>query len=165
MVSVVGRSQRPGVAAAGVVCDAVEAGGGVGHAFWRRASQAVQLDPKSAEAYVARGGSYHLLGQHEKGIEDRSRAIGLEPGSALGWTARGNAYFLMGRYDEALADLEQAAKLDPNNAETAQLLTHAKARVAAKIQEARAKELAPETVKITIPNTVKAPDVFLSSAF
>jgi len=31
----------PGVAAAGVVCDAVEAGGGVGHAFWRRASQSV----------------------------------------------------------------------------------------------------------------------------
>ena len=41
--------------------------------------------------------------------------------------------------DQALADLEQAAKLDPNNAETAQLLTHAKARVAAKIQEARAR--------------------------
>jgi predicted porin len=31
----------PGVAAAGVVCDAVEAGGGVGHPFWRRASQSV----------------------------------------------------------------------------------------------------------------------------
>jgi predicted porin len=31
----------PGVAAAGVVCDAVEANGGVGHSFWRRASQAV----------------------------------------------------------------------------------------------------------------------------
>jgi predicted porin len=31
----------PGVAAAGIVCDAVEAGGGVGHPFWRRASQAV----------------------------------------------------------------------------------------------------------------------------
>ena len=31
----------PGVAAAGVVCDAIEAGGGVGHPFWRRASQAV----------------------------------------------------------------------------------------------------------------------------
>jgi predicted porin len=31
----------PGVPAAGIVCDAVEAAGGVGHAFWRRASQAV----------------------------------------------------------------------------------------------------------------------------
>src|SRR5438045_4398442 len=31
----------PGVAAAGVVCDAVEAAGGVGHPFWRRASQSV----------------------------------------------------------------------------------------------------------------------------
>ena len=32
-------SGAPG--AAGVVCDAIEAGGGVGHPFWRRASQAV----------------------------------------------------------------------------------------------------------------------------
>jgi predicted porin len=31
----------PGVSAAGIVCDAVEASGGVGHPFWRRASQSV----------------------------------------------------------------------------------------------------------------------------
>ena len=31
----------PGVAAAGLVCDAVEAGGGAGHPFWRRISQSV----------------------------------------------------------------------------------------------------------------------------
>jgi predicted porin len=31
----------PGIPAAGVVCDAIEAGGGVGHPFWRRASQAL----------------------------------------------------------------------------------------------------------------------------
>jgi predicted porin len=31
----------PGVPAAGIVCDAVEAAGGVGHPFWRRASQAL----------------------------------------------------------------------------------------------------------------------------
>jgi len=31
----------PGVPAAGLVCDAIEAGGGIGHPFWRRASQAV----------------------------------------------------------------------------------------------------------------------------
>jgi predicted porin len=31
----------PGTPAAGLVCDAVEAGGGVGHALWRRASQSL----------------------------------------------------------------------------------------------------------------------------
>src|SRR5712691_2334428 len=31
----------PGIPAAGIVCDAVESNGGVGHAFWRRPSQAV----------------------------------------------------------------------------------------------------------------------------
>src|ERR1035441_7460305 len=32
----------------------------------------LQLGPKNPEVYVARGGSYHLLGQHEKGFEDRT---------------------------------------------------------------------------------------------
>ena len=49
--------------------------------------QEYSLEPKNPEVYVARGGSYHLLGQHDKGIEDRTKAIGLQPGAALGWTA------------------------------------------------------------------------------
>ena len=52
----------PGVAAAGVVCDAVEAGGGVGHAFWRRASQAV-----SYQSPVFSGMQFKVLYQTDEG--------------------------------------------------------------------------------------------------
>ena len=51
--------------------------------------EAVRLAPNSAEALVARGGSYHQLGQHEKGLADRTAAIKLDPTYALAWLARG----------------------------------------------------------------------------
>jgi tetratricopeptide (TPR) repeat protein len=116
-------------------------------------NEAVQLDPKNPEVYVARGGSYHLMGQHDKGFEDRSKAIGLAPGLALGWTARGDAYFLLGRWDEALADLEQAVKLDPKNQETRQLMLMAKSKVDEKIKVQKAKEGTPDTESITLPTS------------
>ncbi|HTM59720.1 MAG TPA: porin, partial [Burkholderiales bacterium] len=51
-----------GVPAAGVVCDAVEAGGGVGHAFWRRASQAI-----SYQSPVFSGMQFKVLYQTDDG--------------------------------------------------------------------------------------------------
>jgi tetratricopeptide (TPR) repeat protein len=125
---------------------------------------AVQLDPKNPEVYVARGGSYHLLGQHQKGFDDRTRAIGLAPNSALGWTARGDAYYLLERWDEALADLDQAVKLDPDNAETRQLRNLAEKHVKDKIAEDKAKEAAPETQKVTLPPTETAAPVEAAAA-
>jgi tetratricopeptide (TPR) repeat protein len=98
-----------------------------------------------------------LLGQHDKGIEDRTRAIGLSPSSPLGWTARGYAYFLLERWDEALSDLDQAVKLDPKNAETKRLREEAQTHLDEKIKQAHAKELAPETVNVTLPVPVDAP--------
>jgi tetratricopeptide (TPR) repeat protein len=118
--------------------------------------QAVQLDPKNAEAYVARGGTYHLLGQHDKGLADRSTAIGLDPSYAVAWEARGNAYYMLGRFDEALGDLEQAQRLDPANQDTKRLAAAAKAKVDEIIAQAQAKEAAPETESLHLPNTVAA---------
>jgi tetratricopeptide (TPR) repeat protein len=120
--------------------------------------KAVDLDPKSPEVYIARGGTYHLLGQHEKGFADRTTAIRLDPGSAVAWTARGDAYFLLGRWDEALADLEQASRLDPSNQETAQLKQLAKSHVDEKIGEAKAKEAMPETARLSLPKPQTEPE-------
>jgi tetratricopeptide (TPR) repeat protein len=100
---------------------------------------------------VARGGSYHLLGDHEKGIADRTRAIGLSPGYALAWAARGNAYLLLGRYDEALADLTEAGRLDPNNADTRQVRELAQKKVDDIVAQAKTKELAAETGNVSLP--------------
>jgi len=62
----------PGVAAAGVVCDAVEAGGGVGHAFWRRASQAVVY-----QSPVFSGLQYKVLYQTDEGKSTGATSAGL----------------------------------------------------------------------------------------
>ncbi|HXA52784.1 MAG TPA: tetratricopeptide repeat protein, partial [Candidatus Acidoferrum sp.] len=105
------------------------------------------------------GGSYHLLGQHEKGLADRTIAIRLNPSSAVAWTARGDAYFLLGRWDEALADLEQATRLDPANKETAQLKAVAKQHVDDTIAEAKANERVPETPNVTLPKPVETKPV------
>jgi tetratricopeptide (TPR) repeat protein len=114
------------------------------------------MDPKNPEAYVARGGSYHLLGEHEKGLADRTRAIGLSPGYALAWAARGNAYMILQRYDSALADLTEAERLEPNNPDTRRVRELAQAKVDEIVAHAKAKELAPETGTVILPD-VPAP--------
>jgi tetratricopeptide (TPR) repeat protein len=86
--------------------------------------------------YVARGGSYHALGQHDKGIADRNEAIRLNPKLPEAWCARGNAYYLLGEYDKAIADLKTAMQLRPEFKDAAEVLAlaetkQAEARVAA----------------------------------
>src|SRR5262249_30315047 len=111
------------------------------------------LDPYSAEAYVARGGSYHLLGEHDRGLADRTLAISIDPNFAVAYIARGNAYFLLNRWDEALADLSKGLSLDPNNADAQRLAVQAKAKVDEAIQRAMAKEKAPDSGVVVLPAT------------
>jgi tetratricopeptide (TPR) repeat protein len=117
----------------------------------------VQLAPTNPEAYVARGSSYHFLGQHDKGIADRTTAITLDPGSALAWTARGNAYFLLDRFDEAVSDLKQAARLDPNNRQVQDLLNLAEAKADQVLAQAVVKPTPVDTVSVRLPGTPAAP--------
>src|SRR4029077_14269957 len=82
---------------------------------------------------------------------DRTHAIGLSPGYGLAWAARGNAYFIMGRWDDALSALTQAARVEPNNEETHRLREMAQTQVDEIVADAKAKEKAPETVKVELP--------------
>jgi tetratricopeptide (TPR) repeat protein len=96
------------------------------------------LKPDSAEALVARGGSYHAIGNHDQGLADRSEAIRLKPEMAEAWCARGSAYFLLGKYKEAADDLNHALRLKPDYQEARNVL--------ARTQDAIARvEAAPET--------------------
>ena len=77
----------PGVAAAGVVCDAVEAGGGVGHAFWRRASQAVVY-----QSPVFSGLQFKVLYQTDEGKATGTAATNADPSmvsTSLQWAGMG----------------------------------------------------------------------------
>ena len=121
--------------------------------------RAVHLKPDLPEAYIARGGSYHLMGQHEKGLADRTEAIRLNPKIADGWFARGSAYYLMGNFEKAESDLKEAVRLNPKSSEMSAVLAKAEARIheakAAPQQEAKPVEVKsidekPAAVPVTI---------------
>jgi tetratricopeptide (TPR) repeat protein len=112
--------------------------------------EAVKLKPDSAEALVARGGSYHALGNHEQGLADRTEAIRLKPEMPEAWCARGSAYYLLGRYKEAAEDLSHAIRLKPDYQEARTVL--------AKTQEAIARaEAPPEAPVIAVVSAKPAP--------
>src|SRR5260370_11183268 len=91
--------------------------------------RAVQLKPDLPEAYIARGGSYHLMGQHENGLADRPEAIRVNAKMGDGWFARGSAYYLMGDFQKAESDLREAVRLNPKSSEMNAVLAKAEARI------------------------------------
>ena len=109
--------------------------------------QAVRLSPNLAEAYLARGGSYHELGMHQKGIADRTKAIELAPDLPEAWYARGSAYYLTGEYAKSRADMVEALRLRPNYQEAADVLKKAEEKLA----EAAATPSRPATVLANSP--------------
>jgi len=75
------------VAAAGLVCDAVEAGGGVGHAFWRRASQSIVY-----QSPVFSGLQFKALFQTDEGKATSNAATNADPSmwsTSLQWAGMG----------------------------------------------------------------------------
>ncbi len=85
------------------------------------------------EVWLARGGSYHQLGQHEKGLADRTKAIEMNPNMPDAWYARGSAYYLLGRYREAASDLSRALELQPDFPEAKNVFEKVKDKVVAQV--------------------------------
>jgi tetratricopeptide (TPR) repeat protein len=79
-------------------------------------NKALQLDPKSAEAYHGRGLAYSQLGELDRAIADLSEAIQLNPNDFRAFYNRGLMYSRKGDYDPALADLSEAIRLNPGYA-------------------------------------------------
>ncbi len=76
-------------------------------------SQAIRLDRKLAEAYVARGAVFRHRGDYESALGDLNQAIELDADSFRAFEERGKTYMDQGRLDEALADFTSAVRLDP----------------------------------------------------
>jgi tetratricopeptide (TPR) repeat protein len=79
---------------------------------------AVQLDPKSSEAWLRHGvGNYYLPPQFGGGVElaikDFDKAIQLDPRNAEAFLWRGIALRKGGRNKDARSSLEQSLKLNP----------------------------------------------------
>ena len=69
------------------------------------------------QLYTNRALCYHMLGQHEKVVEDTSFVITkVDSKSAKAYYRRGVALFNIGDNEKALGDLQQASGIDPNNA-------------------------------------------------
>lgn len=78
--------------------------------------EAVNLNPKLAEAYNNRGIVKYKLKQFDSAVEDYSLAIKLKPNFIDALNNRGNAYAALGQLQNAAQDLQNALKLNDNSA-------------------------------------------------
>jgi tetratricopeptide (TPR) repeat protein len=80
--------------------------------------RALELEPRSAEAWTLRGSLFMRTSRHERAFEDFSRALALAPNDADVLGRRCVTLMYLKRLDEALADCEQSAKLAPRMLDT-----------------------------------------------
>lgn len=80
-------------------------------------SQAIRINPKSADAYVLRAGANAFQQDYQQAIDDYTRAINLHPATlyhetlANQYILRGQTYELMSHSDKAIADFSTAIQL------------------------------------------------------
>lgn len=76
-------------------------------------SEAIRLNPRSANAYNNRAFAFNNKGEHDRAIVDASEAIRLDPRFALAYAQRAEAFVGKGDFDRAIADADDAIKLNP----------------------------------------------------
>ncbi len=80
-------------------------------------NKALQIDPKSTEAYSVRGHSWAFKYEYRKAIADLDKALAINPKLAEAYSYRGDAWRGLDDFDKALADCDKALVLDPKLAE------------------------------------------------
>jgi len=80
-------------------------------------NQALQLNPKLAEAFSTRGIAYDQKGEYDRAIADFNQALQLNPKDAGPFNNRGIAYYYKKEYDRAIANYNQALQVNPKYAE------------------------------------------------
>ena len=83
----------------------------------RQCRKALELNPKSADAYYYLGLAMFGRAEHDQAIRYLSEAAKIEPANGQIQTHLGVAYNGKGMYNEAVRHLEKALEIDPNNAE------------------------------------------------
>ena len=78
-------------------------------------TQAIELNPNNAMAYINRGASYANLKEYNRAEADYSKLIALEPNNVQAYIGRGASYICLQQYNKAAADLTKAIELDPSN--------------------------------------------------
>ena len=75
-------------------------------------SQAIVLDPNSAQAFNGRSVAFAMKDDLAKALADCEEAIRLDPHDPEFYRTRGHVYIRMGRDDDGAADFAKADHLD-----------------------------------------------------
>lgn len=76
-------------------------------------TQAIELDPSLAEAYINRARAYGQMGNVEAALADMTTAIELRPDDPELYNTRAHVHWVLLDDQNALVDVEQALQLDP----------------------------------------------------
>jgi tetratricopeptide (TPR) repeat protein len=79
-------------------------------------AQAIERNPKDAEAYHQRAHAHERLGHWKDALDDHSRAIQLASRNLALHICRGKAYLRLGEKDKAVEDFRKAGTLKPKEA-------------------------------------------------
>jgi tetratricopeptide (TPR) repeat protein len=80
-------------------------------------NEAIELDPKYADAYFNRGNANFNKGQYDQAIADYTKAIEINPMLADAYANRGLAYAQgKGQFDQAISDFNKAIGINPRSA-------------------------------------------------
>ena len=74
-------------------------------------NNAIELNPRDAEAYYNRGIAYYNKGQYDQTISDYSKAIEINPKYAEAYNNRAVSCYLKGEYDKVWEDVHKAQNL------------------------------------------------------
>jgi len=91
-----------------------------------RANQALQQNPKDANAYLERAHANMMLQDYESAIADLDRAIQQNPKDANAYLERASVNMELQDYESAIADASEAIELKPNFAEAYWLRSEAR---------------------------------------
>jgi tetratricopeptide (TPR) repeat protein len=88
-------------------------------------TEAIEINPGLARAYVTRGMVYEDKNEHNLAIADFTVVIEIKPTDARAYVYRGMAYENEGEYDFAIADYSKAIGIDPTIADAYRGRAHA----------------------------------------
>jgi tetratricopeptide (TPR) repeat protein/predicted Ser/Thr protein kinase len=94
-------------------------------------SEALELWPGFALAWVERGAARWNLAEHDQAMEDYDEAIGLDADCTKAYWHRGYARFYLGELAGAVADFERVLELDPGDESARRNLEQARRQLAA----------------------------------
>src|SRR5258708_24740674 len=79
-------------------------------------SEAIRINPRSADAFFIRANAYSRAGDFDRASADYNETIRIDPNHAKSYDGRGFAYYRKGEYDRTIADENEALRLDPKYA-------------------------------------------------